>query len=655
MNLWLLSFKDLAPHLLATGSFLVLLIVGFLSFFLIPGILHQYRLAKIQRKLRAVTDNDTGELKAIFSVDRRLTHLWNEYLHTLHAQKQERGGQTVTSAIRSTVPADTYFNSQYVVDSRLRTDFFKHLPGIFTGIGIIGTFSGLIQGLRQFQVTDDAGTVRKSLEFLLHGVNEAFFISAVAISAAMIVTLIEKLLLTSLHRRTEEIAQDIDARFNAGAGEEYLSRLVIASEDSASQSKILKDALVKELGQILRELTESQIGAIKTGNAQLSSAISSSIKESLDQPMKDIAATVKTASGDQSAGASRMLQDVLSSFSEELRKLFGGQISGINELNQETVRTMQEAVRALNALVGNLQTASETSGNAMAERMAQAIEKMELRQESINSQTASFVEQIKQLVATSQTDTNKNMQDALMALGQQVGGMVDSLRAANEQALEGNRHREQNLVERTSSAVTTIAGSVEAVVKEMAVASTRMQDSVSKIAQVTTSAVDRMNSGADTLNLAARNFAQAGDRVTGAIGQAATVSQRLSELSGAMTGSSTALQEIVRDYRANRDAVSTLVTELRAIVDSAKKEASLTQDVLSRIQSSTDKLIAAQGEADRYLEGVSEVLGTAHQSFADAVTKTLDRANSEFHKKLSSAVALLSSSIQELDTTIGSR
>ena len=49
------------------------------------------------------------------------------------------------------MPAEAYFNSQYVVDSRLRTEFFRHLPGIFTGVGIIGTFSGLITGLRQFQ------------------------------------------------------------------------------------------------------------------------------------------------------------------------------------------------------------------------------------------------------------------------------------------------------------------------------------------------------------------------------------------------------------------------------------------------------------------------------------------------------------------------
>ena len=32
------------------------------------------------------------------------------------------------------------FNTQVLVDTPLNTEFFRHLPGLLTGIGIIGTF-----------------------------------------------------------------------------------------------------------------------------------------------------------------------------------------------------------------------------------------------------------------------------------------------------------------------------------------------------------------------------------------------------------------------------------------------------------------------------------------------------------------------------------
>jgi hypothetical protein len=299
-----------------------------------------------------------------------------------------------TVATRATVPSELYFNSQFVVDGRLRTEFFKHLPGLFTGIGIIGTFSGLITGLNAFQLSENASTVRASLVSLMNSVGEAFVVSATAISAAMVVTFIEKLLLASLYRRTEDIAHAIDASFDAGAGEEYMSRLVRASEDSASQSKILKDALVKELGELLRELTTSQIASSKESQLQLAErlaqtskeqieasrqdnkalgvTIAESIQQSLQGPLQDIANTVKSASGDQSATAARMLQDIMASFSQRLNDLFGGQIAGLSDLNQQTTKSIQDAVVTLQTLVSNIEESSRRSTDAMAERIARS-------------------------------------------------------------------------------------------------------------------------------------------------------------------------------------------------------------------------------------------------------------------------------------------
>jgi hypothetical protein len=353
---------------LATGGVLILLVVVFLTVFLVPAILHWFRLRRIHRRIAALDGKQHAivELKKVFARDKRLAHLWKEYQESLHLQREERDGQMHLKSARATMPAEMFFNSQFVVDSRLRTEFFKHLPGLFTGIGIIGTFTGLIEGLRAFQVSENAATVRLSLESLMHSVGEAFLISASAIAAAMVVTFIEKLLLASLYRRTEAIAHAIDARFEAGAGEEYLSRLVKASEESASQSKILKDALVRELSELLRELTSAQITASKAqqsdvverlvqasreqqeaarqDNQALGRTIVDSIQQSLKGPLEDIASTAKAASGDQSATAARMLQDVMASFSQRLNDLFGGQISGLNELNQQTARSIQEAV-----------------------------------------------------------------------------------------------------------------------------------------------------------------------------------------------------------------------------------------------------------------------------------------------------------------------
>lgn len=639
---------------------LVFLTLAFIALFLAPGLFHWVRLRRIAQAVSEFSKpNKVTDFKQVFANDKHLSHLWKEYRESLHPVEKLEGGQLVVQEYRATAPAEMYFHAQSVVDGRLHTEFFKHLPGIFTGLGIIGTFSGLIHGLGVFQVSENAATVRASLESLMHSVGEAFLISGSAIGLAMLVTLFEKSLLNALYRCTDAITRAIDDGFESGVGEHYLGRLVRASEDSASQSKILKDALVEELGELLREVTAAQINAsreqaeaTRENNQALGATIAESIRQSLEGPLQDIASTVKTASGDQSASAVGMLQDVMSTFSERLNSLFGGQISGINQLNQQTASSMQEAVSTLQTLVANIEQSSRRSADTMAERMADAIEKMEARQEAMNSQSSAFVEQIRALVASSQTETSNALQETLQDIGVQVGQMLDRLNTSQAQAQENSYAREQAASERSSAAVTAMTESVESVVTELSAATTQMAKNVTLLTQTTASSVEKMHAGAEQLGLASRNFATAGDRVSSVLTQAAGVSEKLAETSGALTVGGSAMQGLLKDYQGQRAAVETLVGELRATVESARKEASLTADILGRIESSAQKLGLAQKQADEYLDDVSQVLADAHTAFATEVKRTLNTANTEFLAKLSTAVNMLHAAIGELELTL---
>lgn len=161
-----------------------------------------------------------------------------------------------------------------------------------------------------------------------------------------------------------------------------------------------------------------------------------------------------------------------------------------------------------------------------------------------------------------------------------------------------------------------------------------------------------MNDGAQTLERGATSFSKAGENVTNAMTSTSAVALKMVEISGALTSSSSALQAVVADYRSNREATGSMLSELKSVVESAKRETAMTDEILVRIQAATDKLVAAQREADTYLDGVSDLLAGAHQSFSEGLTRTLDRANEDFHIKLSNAVGLLTDSIGNLDIAL---
>lgn len=643
---------SMSPALAVVVVFISVLLLVFIFRFTFPGVRLLLRLRKVRSQLKSSGRESPADLQSFFEIDDTLKHLWKEFRETLHEQREEHNGELVTVAWRATTPAASFFNGQSVIDDRLKTEFFKHLPGIFTGLGIIGTFSGLIIGLQNFEVPDDPSRVRTSLEALLHGVFEAFIVSACAIGLAMFATLLEKGLLASLYGLTEEICAQLDDRFAMGAGEEYLARLVSASENASAQSNILKDSLVGDLKILLQDMTKQQILAQKVNTETLSKQIIGGIEASLQAPLQRIGDVVAQASGDQSAVTANLLKDVMASFSQRLNDLFGGQISGIRELNQKSAQAMQDAVTSLNALVGQMTEQGRQSSDLMAQKMAQAVEEMEYRQAELNEQTRYFVENLNTMISNAQSETSGKLNESITHLGEQMGNMIGALQAQATQAHSEQQRREQDLAERTSGMVSNLGDSVADVVRQMAESTAQMQHSVVSLERTTTDAISRLNDGARTLERGATAFAQAGDRVTGTLDQAAVLAAKLTEVSGGLTASAHAMQTVLTDYRANREATAAMLNELRIVVESAKREASLTHEALERIQTAATKLGQAQKDAETYLDGVSGVLASAHEKFSDGLTRTLDRANGDFHTKLSNAVGMLSSTIKEFESTL---
>ena len=211
---------------------------------------------------------DLAEIEQHVSTDPQLAGLWEEYSRALQAlQRQDKATSGVrVQRWRATATAETFFSDHALVDSPLRTDFYKHVPGILTGLGIIGTFSGLIMGLVHFDVSSP-DRVQAELSRLVQTVGHAFFVSAAAIALAMLFTWIEKALLTSRYQQAEALRHLIDSLFEAGAGEEYLERLVAASETQATamremlgQAREREQELAKALTTLtlaVRELRQS--------------------------------------------------------------------------------------------------------------------------------------------------------------------------------------------------------------------------------------------------------------------------------------------------------------------------------------------------------------------------------------------------------------
>lgn len=510
---------------LSAGAALVTVLLGlaalaFVIRFLYPALQLGRHLERVLRQLNPLTraPGQTVDVDAIgrtIMTQAPLAHLWREYRQTLHPVCDNAPGGGITW--RATAMAETFFTEQALVDIPLKTDFYKHLPGILTGLGILGTFAGLITGLTQFEISSQAEIVRASLRGLIQGVGHAFQVSAAAIALAMLLTWIEKTLITARYRQVARLVQCIDSLFDSGVSEEYLARLVQASETNARQSAELGQKIVHELRQSLQDMNQRQLQAFAQQQAQLSSTVAQAVAQALREPMGRVAHAIEKTGSGQGEVMGQALETVLARFSERLNSSFGQRQEGLESLLTQTATALPLAVAELR-------------------RVAQKLE--------------------------------------------QAG-----------------------------------RGSVE-------------------------TAADRLQSAGAGIDQASSTFASA--------------STDLLSSANALNAAAHAATDIMQDHRAARDTFAHMLENLRATVDLARRDATLTSDLIHQLETAAERLAQAEHQAEDYLAGISRVLTEAHTAFAHNVEQTLQRSNSQFQRELATAVDYLRGAIEELGETLES-
>jgi ElaB/YqjD/DUF883 family membrane-anchored ribosome-binding protein len=694
---------------------MILLTISFLWKYLIKGIILYFRLSSLLHDLKKFRESGRIDPSEIFTLKRGkdVFHLWHEYRDTLYEKKRvnPETGEEEIHAITSNVPAETYFTPQAIVDSRLSADFFRHLPGIFTGLGIIGTFSGLIKGLKAFNVSENTEIVRKSLENLLAGVSEAFIVSACAIGLAMFVTIVEKSLLSALHRKIEQLCYLIDSFFETGSGEEYLERLVKVSEDSLQFSGVLKDSLVGDLRQIMFDMNQKQISAFNeqisvfaqaslAGQREFGEKLAKTIEAAISKPLADIAEGFRIQRERTGDDLSSALNDVLSSFTRGNQDMFEGQITGINALQNRTLNGLESVLGKLEKMMSDINEAGRGGADAVASKLADAVSSMESRQQLMNARMGEFVDQIKNLVSQSQTETARKLQELLSDLGQQVSLMVSELKKQSMETSEFHNTRQTEIAystansmnsmqsrvqgfldvmerqqdkftERTENSlkqlsetfeksiagmgktVSVLGGIIDRSNENASSMMVSMQLAASDLREFTGNSVAEMNEGARTLLASAGEFTRLVQGFSALTERITSISREMTVSAGTLAGSSDNIQAVSADFRNISQNLASLLESSVRIIDAARREASLTEKIISGIEASSEKLSDAQMHAEQILASVSDVKTETHTEFSSGMRSTLKEVNSQFFDHMTDAVAKLREGIEEFEATVG--
>jgi MotA/TolQ/ExbB proton channel family len=418
---------------------LVLLAMSFVALYMLPAM----GLSKLMKRAAFVVQQRPADfvdqVGRVFEKDSGLTGLWREYLGQVRqgtGPLAEGGEDGQAEGSTSQTSARDVFDAGTVAHSRLRLDFFRNLPGVFTGIGIIGTFSGLISGLRAFQISQDPSVVQRSLELLLSGVWGAFLISAVAIAMAIVVTFVEKVLSSSMAHHIDLFAGGLDGLFPPRPQDEaqsWMPRLVEALSQLARAAPLATQAAspaaIAPAEAAAEPVAAAEAAVMRPAGTVMSPMVPMPLEEAMAAASGyEAPAVVAAAPG---AGMSSHLLEVaqatraatlaLGETAQRLPELLSQSVQGFTQHQTQSNQAMKGLASRLESVASGIEFSARKTLETVAARLMQSEMNMVSRHHAVADHLGELVQRIEALCGLLQQDRADEMRGRGMGDGYDNG------------------------------------------------------------------------------------------------------------------------------------------------------------------------------------------------------------------------------------------
>jgi putative membrane protein len=612
-----------------------------------------------------------NSLNSLLSANPTLKHAWENYKNSLHDIREEVDGELQTISSRSTVSSDIFFSQIAIIDTPLKVDFYKHIPGIITGVGIIATFLGLLFGLLAFDPAGDPAKVQSSLALLLGGVGEAFMASGLAILIAMLITWKEKFWLRECYEKLEQLTTVIDLKFEPDeTSEEYLSQLLKSSQANETNARQLKDSLVNDLKTMMTNLIDENKKNQLAFTTQLTESYSKTSKEMADQigrsisdnlqaPLEKIASSVQQVSGDQSSAVQELMTDVLTAFMTKLESTFGSQMTGMSEMMTQSVSAMKEMQLGFTRLLTDMKVNSESSAKNLEIQMSKMIEDIQLKQNAMSEQMNSMVDHLskgaEKIGEQGQYAIDQLNGKVSELIGHMGGTMANVMADIAKQRIQQDQviaDNQQKLHDQSSTLINNLGSEIKELIVHSQNAVDAYKDNIQKLTHVTTESITGMNTGAERMRLASEQFNSAGTSLISVTDKTSQLISEVTVTSTHLTSASNNLLSLLGDYKNSQDAVNKAIGALEGLIQQAQSEAGMSTKMLDDMNQMTTALNQVKKEIQDYLEQVSDVLVKSFESFGASVETSLNHSLGIYDNTLDQAVKRLLNGVEGLGSFV---
>lgn len=420
-------------------------------------------------------------------------------------------GRPLEKILRRCANASEVFNPSSLAHGLVGNRFLLAMPGILTGIGVLGTFVGLQIGIGGLELdSSQIANLDKSIAPIIKGCSTAFATSVWGVVCSLLFTIIEKFLEWAALTRIRQLQSRLDALIPRYTPEESMIELQRAAAETEGILKGLAVAIGDEMQKAMNRLGSSITEAVETslGNsagdlgekgAKLMSAALTEELSKLQNAVTGMADGFKS----EFLGANTELNTTISGFD----KLLGGVAATVNASSDamkqavERLSAHEEVVKHLDDGAARLKeaaielTSMRDTFTLSAQRNSEAASAQE-RAATVNENVANKLQLVGDRLPEVQTSLTKGV-DMVAALGQPLldlkellgktpevfGGQLNTTLSGFESVIRGVDDTVRSSRDAMNQAVERLIAH-EAVVIQLREGSIRLQEAANELSSM---------------------------------------------------------------------------------------------------------------------------------------------------------------------------
>lgn len=543
-----------------------------------------------------------AEIDNAFLTNTILETTWKQYRKNIINMPGEENRKGVT------VEAEIYFTVSVLL-SGIKNDFWKNLAGIFTGLGILGTFVGLTIGVIGIDAKSMNG-LQQGISQLLNGTSTAFFTSIVGIFCAIVFNWLYSGLMKRVHTNVDILCENLGEVFPLITMENLL---VMQLEESQEQGATLK-TLSGDLGDIMSETLMNVQAALEqsidTNFKPLFDELLTTMRALNNGGMSAIADSLNEGAGKEIASFAKTLMGMEQGMKEIMEQARIANEASMNQLRQ----SIEELTDKMNATISASVTANSEGAVKNQEILTQLMEDISIKMTGIVSDISKVNNQ-----------SNAEFADMMKKASNQVQDMVDTMQ-------RGMASHTTSLQEEMADTVQTIATASQEGSQHVA---HTMKEAATTVENLTLVMKQELEELTDTMRISQGLITQAGmtaDKFTDA---AKPMQQAAQDISGR-------LSQVIDATTAFNQHVENSTSLVNASVEKQTATIAYTQEAIQQMETAWKAYETNFGNVNKALQETFTILLKNTNDYTHIVDKGLQGNLKVFDENIEKAVGTVS-------------